>query len=60
LGYQYDFAMEGMSSASTLYVDPATNLPVRAEGKAEIAGTETETVATYTYDPTLTVTAPSL
>lgn len=60
LGYEYTFAMEGMSSVSKMYVDPATTLPARMEAVSEISGGKTDTVVTYTYDPSVTVTAPQM
>jgi hypothetical protein len=58
LAFKYDFAATGVTSSSTLYVDPATKLPAIVVGTSTAAGKSTDTRATYRYDPSVTVTAP--
>lgn len=60
LAFSYAYAVSGIDTVTTLYADPATRLPVRLESKADVAGMKTETVATYRYDASITLTAPAL
>lgn len=58
LAFKYNFAATGVETTSTLYVDPASNLPAVVVGTSTAAGKTTGTRATYRYDPAVTVTAP--
>ncbi len=59
LVFKYDITISSIPSKATMYVDPATRLPVVVESLSDVAGTSTDTRATYRYDPTLTTTAPA-
>lgn len=60
LQFSYAYAVAGVSTVTTLYADPATRLPVRLESRADVSGMKTETVATYRYDPSITLSAPAM
>ena len=59
-GFTYAYAVAGVSSFNTLYADPATRLPARLESRAEVSGATTETIATYRYDASITLTPPAM
>jgi len=60
LQFSYAYAVAGVSTVTTLYADPATRLPVRLESKADVSGMKTETIATYRYDPAISLSAPAM
>ncbi len=58
LAFKYTFAATGVDSTSTIYVDPATNLPAITVGTSNAAGKVTDTRASYRYDPAIKITPP--
>lgn len=60
LAFKYDITMSSVLSKSTMYVDPASRLPVILDSVSDVGGTRTDTRAVYRYDPTITVVAPAL
>lgn len=58
LAFSYAFSSADVTTANTLHADPVTRLPVRLESTADMAGTTAHTVATYRYDPAITLTPP--
>lgn len=59
LAFSYDITMATVLTKSTMYVDPATRLPVILETQSEVGGKSTDTRAVYRYDPTIKVVAPT-
>ena len=58
--YTWKLDVEGSSTVNRAFVDPASNAPVRMETDVTAAGAVTNVVVKYTYDPTVTVTAPAM
>lgn len=58
--YKYQLTMMGVDSNNTLYVDPAMGLPALMETTGTIGGQTTETKASYRFDPSITISPPTL
>jgi hypothetical protein len=60
LSYAWKLDVEGSSTVNRAFVDPANNAPVRMETDVTAAGAVTNVVVNYTYDPSVTITAPAM
>jgi outer membrane lipoprotein-sorting protein len=58
--YSWNLAVEGSTTVNRALVDPANNAPVRMETDVTAAGTVTNVVVDYVYDPSVTITAPAM
>jgi hypothetical protein len=56
--YAWKLDVDGSSTVNRALVDPATNTPVQMETDITAAGTVTNVVVKYVYDPSVTITAP--
>lgn len=60
LSYSWNLAVNGSSTVTRAFVDPASGAPTRMETDVTAQGTVTNVVVDYTYDPTVTITAPAM
>ena len=62
IGYEYDSSvtMMGITAKShvRMWVDTATDLPLRQEIDGEAMGVKSKSVQTYTFDPSIDIEAP--
>lgn len=58
--YSWKLAADGSATVNRAYVDPATGAPVRIETDVDTSGAVTNVVVNYSYDASLTVTAPAM
>lgn len=58
LSYQWNLIVEGADTVSAILVDPENEVPVHMETSVTNNGTETTVEVDYTYDDSITVTAP--
>lgn len=60
LSYAWKLDVDGNATVNRAYVDPANGAPIHMETDVTTQGVTTNVVVKYTYDPTLTVTAPAM
>ncbi|HEY9012671.1 MAG TPA: hypothetical protein VIN06_16815 [Devosia sp.] len=60
LSYAWKLDVEGNATANRAYVDPAIGAPVHMETDVTTQGVTTNVVVKYTYDPSVTITAPAM
>lgn len=58
--YSWALDVEGSATVNRVQVDPAHGAPVRIETDVTAAGAVTNVVVDYTYDPTITISAPAM
>jgi hypothetical protein len=58
LVFGFGFRSDMVTSTTRLLVDPTSRLPARTETSMSMSGIAADSVSIYTYDPTITVTAP--
>ncbi|RYE78710.1 MAG: hypothetical protein EOP19_21135 [Hyphomicrobiales bacterium] len=58
--YAWKLDVDGNATVNRAHVDPANGAPVRMETDVTTQGTVTNVVVNYTYDPTVTITAPAM
>ncbi|CAM5764865.1 hypothetical protein LMIY3S_01291 [Labrys miyagiensis] len=58
VAFKYDAAIANFTVPMTVYVDPASRLPVRTEGSVESGGDTARFSATYKLDPALKIEPP--
>lgn len=60
LSYAWKLDVDGNSTVNRAHVDPANGAPIRMETDVTTQGVTTNVVVKYTYDPTVTITAPAM
>ena len=60
LSYAWKLDVEGSSTVNRAFVDPANGAPTRMETDVTAQGAVTNVVVNYTYDPSVTITAPAM
>lgn len=58
--YAWNLDVDGTATVNRVFVDPASNAPVRMETDVAASGAATNVVINYTYDPSITITAPAM
>jgi hypothetical protein len=58
--YAWKLDVDGNATVNRAYVDPANGAPVHLETDVTTQGVTTNVVVKYTYDPTVTITAPAM
>ena len=58
--YSWNLAVEGSTTVNRAFVDPANGAPSRMETDVTAAGTVTNVVVNYVYDPAVAITAPAM
>ncbi len=60
IGFRYGMDTGGMISTSYYYIDPKTRLPLEMVSETPAQGGTITVTSTYRFDPTITITPPSM